>query len=214
MNLILTILTKLYGWKSWEQGVSAAAVLGGAVAGQLSFGVIGDRIGRKAAFLVTLGLICLASFVSSFMPGQNPWGLFATRLILGIGIGGEYPLAATLSSETGKRSNRPTTITFSMQGFGNLASPIVIIILLYIFGSAHLDLVWRAALMLGAILSGLIVIPRLFIHQEFKKAPAGEYGRTLCNNFWNLVGTAGTWLILDITFYGNDSRLPSLTHTP
>jgi len=73
------------------------------------------------------------------------------RFILGLGIGGDYPLSATLMSEYANRRDRGKLITmvFSMQGLGLILGPLVAIVLL-LSGINH-DLTWRIMLALGAV---------------------------------------------------------------
>ena len=77
--------------------------------------------------------------------------LLIFRFILGLGIGGDYPLSATLMSEYANRRDRGKLITmvFSMQGLGLIVGPLVAIILL-LSGLNH-DIIWRIMLALGAV---------------------------------------------------------------
>src|SRR5207244_2398215 len=77
--------------------------------------------------------------------------LVVFRFILGLGIGGDYPLSATLMSEYANRRDRGKLITmvFSMQGLGLILGPLVAIVLL-LSGINH-DLTWRIMLALGAV---------------------------------------------------------------
>jgi len=77
---------------------------------------------------------------------------------LGVGCGGVYPLAATLTAESStEKSNRGrlVALTFSMQGVGYLASPLVAWALVTILGETS-DVAWR-------ILLGLGCVPGLFL---------------------------------------------------
>jgi len=53
--------------------------------------------------------------------------LMIWRFILGIGVGGEYPLSATISAETSSTQNRGknTAMVFSMQGVGSMLATVV-----------------------------------------------------------------------------------------
>src|SRR5260370_14737953 len=86
---------------------------------------------------------------SSLSP--NVIWLLIFRFILGLGIGGDYPLSATLMSEYANRRDRGKLITmvFSMQGLGLIVGPLVAIILL-VAGINH-DLTWRIILALGPV---------------------------------------------------------------
>src|SRR5687768_11638377 len=73
--------------------------------GALVFGRIGDLVGRKNTFLVTMGLMGLSTFVVGLLPSYASIGiaapvlLLAMRLIQGLALGGEYGGAATYVAE-------------------------------------------------------------------------------------------------------------------
>jgi MFS family permease len=94
-------------------------------------------------------VLALGALASSLAP--NIFWLVAFRFILGLGIGGDYPLSATLMSEYANRRDRGKLITmvFSMQGLGLILGPLVAIVLL-LSGINH-DLTWRIMLALGAV---------------------------------------------------------------
>ncbi|EIE75694.1 hypothetical protein G6F46_006131 [Rhizopus delemar] len=135
----------------------------GTLIGQLLFGFMGDILGRKIygfeLLIIIIGTINCAT-ASSAVRGVSAMGFLGLwRLILGIGIGGDYPMSATITSEwstAGKRGMMMALI-FSMQGIGNLAAAIVTLILLAIFKQAiiadvmNLDYVWRLCIGLGAV---------------------------------------------------------------
>src|SRR3546814_14104507 len=71
----------------------------------LFFGRIGDLVGRKNTFLVTMGLMGLSTFAVGFLPSYASIGIAAPiilvtlRLLQGLAVGGEYGGAATYFSE-------------------------------------------------------------------------------------------------------------------
>jgi MFS family permease len=64
----------------------------GEVIGALFFGRLSDRLGRKNLFVVTLGVYLIGSGLTAATPAGGSWFIFlyATRVIAGMGIGGEY----------------------------------------------------------------------------------------------------------------------------
>ncbi|KAF8721281.1 hypothetical protein HU200_023209 [Digitaria exilis] len=154
----------------------AAAVNGvalcGTLAGQLFFGWLGDRLGRKSVYGMTLLLMVACSVASGLSFGSTPAAVMATlcffRFWLGFGIGGDYPLSATIMSEYANKKTRGGFIAavFAMQGFGILAGGIVTLAISMAFRTAfpapaymvdaaastvpQADYVWRLILMLGA----------------------------------------------------------------
>lgn len=154
----------------------AAAVNGvafcGTLAGQLFFGWLGDKLGRKSVYGMTLMVMVICSVASGLSFGHTPTGVMATlcffRFWLGFGIGGDYPLSATIMSEYANKRTRGAFIAavFAMQGFGILAGGIVTLVISAAFRAAYpspayrddhftstvpqADFVWRVILMLGA----------------------------------------------------------------
>ncbi|XP_048501469.1 probable inorganic phosphate transporter 1-10 [Beta vulgaris subsp. vulgaris] len=146
----------------------AVALLGTAL-GQLVFGLLGDRIGRKRVYGFALILMVLSSFGCGFSICRSKtcvllsFGFF--RFLLGVGIGGDYPLSATIMSEYANKRTRGAFIAavFSMQGIGILFSSMVTMTVCAVFDKATnaskdhhshtmaADLAWRIILMLGAV---------------------------------------------------------------
>ncbi|KAF0892426.1 hypothetical protein E2562_015488 [Oryza meyeriana var. granulata] len=145
----------------------------GTLAGQLFFGWLGDKMGRKKVYGMTLMLMVICCLASGLSFGSSAKGVMATlcffRFWLGFGIGGDYPLSATIMSEYANKRTRGAFIAavFAMQGFGNLTGGIVAIIVSAAFkagfdapaykddraGSTvpQADYAWRIVLMFGAI---------------------------------------------------------------
>jgi len=73
--------------------------------GALVFGRLGDLVGRKYTFLVTILIMGASTFALAFLPGYKSWGilapivLIALRLLQGLALGGEYGGAATYVAE-------------------------------------------------------------------------------------------------------------------
>ncbi|KAH7863425.1 hypothetical protein Vadar_017380 [Vaccinium darrowii] len=145
----------------------------GTLAGQLFFGWLGDKLGRKRVYGLTLMLMCLCSIASGLSFGRDAKTIMATlcffRFWLGFGIGGDYPLSATIMSEYASKKTRGAFIAavFAMQGFGILAGGIFAILISSAFDarfkapayevdaiastSPQADYVWRIILMAGAL---------------------------------------------------------------
>ncbi|XP_057959982.1 inorganic phosphate transporter 1-4-like [Malania oleifera] len=155
----------------------AAAVNGvafcGTLAGQLFFGWLGDKMGRKKVYGMTLMLMVICSIASGLSFGHDAKGVMTTlcffRFWLGFGIGGDYPLSATIMSEYANKKTRGAFIAavFAMQGFGILTGGMVGIILSAAFKARYpapayqtnalastvpqADYIWRIILMFGAV---------------------------------------------------------------
>ncbi|KAL7105482.1 hypothetical protein ACP275_07G048200 [Erythranthe tilingii] len=145
----------------------------GTLLGQLFFGWLGDKMGRKTVYGLTLILMVVCSLASGLSFGSTPKGVMATlcffRFWLGFGIGGDYPLSATIMSEYANKKTRGAFIAavFAMQGFGILTSGVVALVVSSAFDHANrapsyvdnaaastvpeADYIWRIVLMFGAL---------------------------------------------------------------
>ncbi|KAF9577908.1 Inorganic phosphate transporter pho84 [Lunasporangiospora selenospora] len=143
--------------------------------GQVGFGYLADKLGRKRMYGVELVIIIVATFGQSLCGDSYalslPMGIILWRFILGIGVGGDYPLSAVITSEfaTTNRRGAMMAAVFAMQGFGYLTTGIVAIILLLGFRSLieddprNLDYVWRCLIGLGCVPALVAVYFRLTI---------------------------------------------------
>ncbi|CAI8582950.1 unnamed protein product [Vicia faba] len=149
----------------------------GTLSGQLFFGWLGDKLGRKKVYGMTLLIMVICSLGCGLSFGHTPKQVMTTlcffRFGLGFGIGGDYPLSATIMSEYSNKKTRGAFIAavFAMQGFGILAGGIFAIIIAAIFKSNYdspsyavdplgstvpqADYVWRIIMMVGALPAAL-----------------------------------------------------------
>ncbi|KAL4567458.1 hypothetical protein LXL04_023042 [Taraxacum kok-saghyz] len=159
-----------------NSSVTGVALVG-TLAGQLFFGWLGDKMGRKKVYGMTLAVMVLCSLASGLSFGRERRSVMAVlcffRFWLGFGIGGDYPLSATIMSEYANKKTRGAFIAavFAMQGFGILTSGIVALVVSACFDHAfsapsyatdplasvpiQADYVWRIILMFGAIPAAL-----------------------------------------------------------
>ncbi|KAK6937786.1 Major facilitator, sugar transporter-like [Dillenia turbinata] len=160
---------------------ASAAVNGvafcGTLTGQLFFGWLGDKLGRKKVYGMTLVLMVLSSIGSGLSFGHTPSSVLTTlcffRFWLGFGIGGDYPLSATIMSEYANKKTRGAFIAavFAMQGIGILAGGVFAIIVSAAFQARfpapayevdpiaslipQADYTWRIILIVGAFPAAL-----------------------------------------------------------
>jgi len=139
---------------SW---VTGAALLG-AVIGAFVFGRIADVLGRKSVYVLVAAIMIVGALASAFSP-SFVW-LVMSRFVLGLGIGGDYPVSAVLMSEYSNRRDRGRLVgmVFSMQALGLIVGPLVGLALLSSgIGQA---LSWRLLLGLGAVPAAGVVYLR------------------------------------------------------
>ncbi|KAJ1675604.1 hypothetical protein EV182_000950 [Spiromyces aspiralis] len=143
--------------------VKASAQIGTMV-GQILFGYLGDRLGRKRVYGIELMIIVVTTLAASFSSSAERglsvyWVLFIWRFILGIGIGGDYPVSAVIASEYSSSRHRGAMIAtiFAFQGLGIVCASLVAMIVLACFKHAidqdqkMLDYCWRIVMGLGVV---------------------------------------------------------------
>jgi MFS transporter, PHS family, inorganic phosphate transporter len=161
--------------KSWVLG---SAILG-AFFGALVFGRIADLLGRKRVYVLVAVIMIVGALLSAV--ATNLWLLVAARLVLGIGIGGDYPVSAVLMSEYANRSDRGRMVglVFSMQALGLIIGPLVALALLA--GGVPHEIAWRVLLGLGAVPAAAVVYLRSRMPESprFRAAARGDATRAL-----------------------------------
>src|SRR5476649_1148491 len=129
--------------------------------GALIFGRIGDMIGRKYTFLVTMSLMGVGTFFIGVLPGYESWGIMAPvvliglRLVQGLALGGEYGGAAIYVAEHAP-ANKRVFYTSCIQTTATLGLFMALLLILGIrtaMGEAAFsDWGWRIPFLLSAIL--------------------------------------------------------------
>lgn len=147
-------------------GVIKAAANLGCIVGQIGFGILGDIYGRRrvwpAGLCVTIiGTVLIVSAPLSLgAKGVFTW-ITVWRVIMGIGIGGDYPMSSAAISDRSATARRGMLLafTFSMQGWGNFLGGVITLVIIYCYKSsiqaedlAKLNGVWR-------IITGIVLVP-------------------------------------------------------
>ncbi|EJT98358.1 MFS general substrate transporter [Dacryopinax primogenitus] len=148
-----------------DLGIKVATPVG-TLLRMLFFGWLGDKLGRKTMYGFELIIMVIGTFGQA-LSSQGPTDavtitgvIVVWRFILGLGVGGDEPLSATLTSEfaaTRIRGRMMTTV-FSMQGFGTFVAALVSATLVsayksYILssGAEAVDRTWRLLIGLGCV---------------------------------------------------------------
>jgi MFS transporter, PHS family, inorganic phosphate transporter len=167
-NFILPILTALY-WplKPNNQVLVLEMALAGMFVGQILFGVLADRFGRRklSELAVTYAGVGILGFAQSSTGLDGSMSILGWicfwRFVMGIGLGAQYPLAAVLTAEfaPSRHRSRMMAAVFSMQSLGSLwAALITFLVTKNVFQNTSennqvktADQVWRVIAGVGAI---------------------------------------------------------------
>ena len=138
--------------------------------GALIFGRLGDMIGRKYTFLITMTLMGVGTFFIGLLPGYATWGiaapivLIALRLVQGLALGGEYGGAAIYVAEHAP-ANKRGYYTSWIQTTATLGLFMALLLILGIrtwMGEASFgDWGWRIPFLLSGILLAVSIWIRL-----------------------------------------------------
>jgi len=148
--------------------------------GQLLFGWLADRVGRKRMYGVELMIIISATLLQTLSGNSaavNIIGVLALwRFLMGVGIGGDYPLSSIITSEFApvKTRGRMMTAVFAAQGGGNFTAALVAFVITARYKDAFLaqtsltqldsvDSMWRLLIGLGCIPGVIALYFRLTI---------------------------------------------------
>jgi len=218
IGVVTTLLTPIWHLTTAELSLLNSASLLAAVVGALVFGKVADRLGRKRSYGLEVGLLMAGALLSAAAPTFA--SLVACRAIVGLGIGGDYSSSAVITAEFANRRDRGKMIAavFAMQGVGLLLGPAIAAAGLAL--GIPSGIWWRVLLALGALPAASVVLLRRRLKESprFAAAPVGpsaHLGRGQLRRapwWWRLVGTAGTWFLLDLAFYGNSISAPVLLH--
>jgi MFS family permease len=143
-------------------------------AGALVFGRLGDLVGRKRTFLITIIIMGSATFLVGCLPGYAaigvaaPVSLIALRLLQGLAIGGEYGGAAVFVAEhaPADRRGRYTGWIQTTAALGLALSLLVILVSRLATGAAFERTGWRIPFLLSAVLLAISVYIRLQLHES------------------------------------------------
>ena len=235
IGVVMALLKPIWHVGKVEEGLVESTALLASAIGALLFGRIADMIGRKRIYGVEVLVLAAGAIACAFSP--NIWWLIGFRFILGIGIGGDYPVSATIMSEYAGKAHRGmlVSLVFSMQAAGLIIGPLLAAALLTTRLS-H-DIIWRILVSAGAIPALAVYWSRRHLKEtpRFLKSSgqeedesgnlkkAGHYDKkTHSVSFWDgfhrmvdnkmilsrLIGASAAWFLMDFAYYGNTVSSP------
>lgn len=158
---ILPVLAKEWGLAPGQMGLIGSIGLIGMALGAVVSGTIADRIGRKKVFTITVLLYSIASAFCAL--SWNYQSLLVFRFLVGFGLGGELPVAATLVSEYAPSRVRGRFIVLleSFWGLGWIAAACIAYFFIPPYG-------WRMAFLIGALPALYVCLIRMHMPESVR----------------------------------------------
>jgi putative MFS transporter len=156
IGVALPLLTGAFHLSGTTAGILGSATLVGMFFGGLIFGYVTDHIGRQKVYLADIAAFIVLSALQFF--ATDPWQLTALRFLMGIAIGADFAIAATIASEFATQKSRGPllVVLVTMWSLGAATA--------YVEGWAMLSLgddAWRWMLASSAIPAALILLLRI-----------------------------------------------------
>lgn len=211
LSFVMVALQKDWGLTSQEMGWIGSINSIGMAVGALIFGILSDKIGRKSVFIITLLLFSIGSGLTAL---TTTLAMFLVlRFVIGMGLGGELPVASTLVSESVEAHERGKIVVLleSFWAGGWLIAALISYFVIPKYG-------WEVAMVLSAVpaLYALYLrwnLPDSPRFQKVEKKPSvieniksvwsGEY-RKATIMLWIL------WFCVVFSYYGMFLWLPSV----
>ena len=211
LSFVMVALQKDWGLSTQEMGWIGSVNSIGMAVGALLFGILSDKIGRKSVFIITLLLFSIGSGLTAL---TTTLAMFLVlRFLIGMGLGGELPVASTLVSESVEAHERGKIVVLleSFWAGGWLIAALISYFVIPKYG-------WEVAMVLSAVpaLYALYLrwnLPDSPRFQKVEKRPSvieniksvwsGEY-RKATIMLWIL------WFCVVFSYYGMFLWLPSV----
>jgi MFS family permease len=175
IGIASTLIAKEWNLSSGKLAVLNSTMLAAAFLGALVFGRFADVAGRKRVYWMVAAIMVVGALGSALAPSF--WILIVFRFVLGVGVGGDYPVSAVMMSEYANRKDRGKLVgmVFGTQALGLIVGPLIALTLLG--GGVSDDMVWRILLGLGALPAAAV----LYLRTKMPESPryrAQVQGRT------------------------------------
>lgn len=213
LSFVIAALAVDWGLTPSQSGWIGSINSIGMAIGALVFGVLADKVGRKQIFMWTLVLFSIASGLSAFTTTLAAF--MALRFLVGMGLGGELPVASTLVSESveAKERGRVVVLLESFWAVGWLIAALISYFVIPSWG-------WRIALLLTAIPAIYAIYlrwhlpdsPQFAVKAESKKRSVVQNIREV----WSKKYVRSTlmlwvlWFTVVFSYYGMFLWLPSV----
>src|SRR6185312_2106560 len=160
-GMALPPVAREFGLNQAQAGLLATVGLVGAFLGALFWGTISDYIGRRTSFSATIGIFSL--FTGLVAASWNVLSLSVFRVLSNFGLGGEVPVALTLTSEYS-----PSRIRGRMTGSMMAAFPLGLALAALLAYFIIPTYGWRAVFIIGVIPAVLLFFVRLVMPESVR----------------------------------------------
>ncbi|MBY0145341.1 MFS transporter [Neobacillus niacini] len=213
LSFIIAALSVEWSLTAEQMGWIGSVQSIGMAAGALLFGLMSDRIGRKNVFIITLLLFSIGSGISAFATSITVFLIL--RFFIGMGLGGELPVASTLVSESvpAEKRGRIVVLLESFWAAGWLIAAVISYFIIPKFG-------WSTALLISAtpalyalyLRVGLPDSPRFEAIKDKEKISAFQSIANLWTNEYRRRTTMLwiVWFCVVFSYYGMFLWLPSV----
>ena len=205
LSFIMPIVGKAWGLTNSQTGLISSVSTIGMICGGFYFGHLADRIGRKNTLIITLLMFSLGNVVLAAAVGFKSF--LVIRFFVGMGLGGELPVAATYISDLyqGNKRSQMLIMADSFWAIGWLIASF----LSFLFST---QIGWRGLLLVTALTGFFAIMMRRNIqeisHVQTKRVGLGQalkksfHGKTIM--LWI------AWLMVMFSYYGMFMWLPSI----
>lgn len=213
LSFIIAALSVEWDLTAQQMGWIGSVQSIGMAVGALIFGLMADRIGRKNVFIITLLLFSIGSGISALATSITIFLIL--RFFIGMGLGGELPVASTLVSESvpAEKRGRIVVLLESFWAAGWLIAAVISYFIIPKFG-------WQTALLISAtpalyalyLRVGLPDSPRFEAIKDKEKISAFQSIANLWTNEYRRRTTMLwiVWFCVVFSYYGMFLWLPSV----
>jgi MFS family permease len=183
-------------------GYATSIFLIGWATGGLTFGVLGDRIGRARTMMWTILIYSLCTGLSALSTSFTDFAFY--RFITGLGVGGEFAVGVSLLAEVMPPKARPYALGLlqALSAVGNISAAIIGMMFGHLEESGAIGSAWRWMFVIGALpaLLALVVRSRLKEPAAWQAAKdsgtarLGSYGELFGNPRWRKNAIVGVLL--------------------
>jgi putative MFS transporter len=212
LSFVIAALAADWGLTPGQMGWIGSVNSIGMAVGALVFGVFADKVGRKKIFMMTLLLFSIAGGLSALTTTLAAFLIL--RFFVGMGLGGELPVASTLVSESveAKERGRVVVLLESFWAAGWLVSALIAYFIIPGYG-------WRIALLITALPAFYAIYLRLKLPDSPRFKEKKTDSRTIMQNMkevWSKKYAKRTlmlwivWYTVVFSYYGMFLWLPSV----